>query len=183
MQYTNVYAFTQEYVTTYVIPGLRGPRRATLPDAGRDEASLTMGILGLVIDAQIVGEQSDLERARTAKISKYADNPDIERAIQRETGATNIRHRPSSLGEVSGPNHPHQIFWHWAPSPREILLSSPPVCSSVVSSPTATSIVQPLSRSEDDIAQRRLPFRSLDAACRSRTQSTLNLVYVVRIKL
>ena len=52
----------------------------------------TMGTLGLVIDAQIVGEQADLERARTAKIRKCADNPDIERAIQRETGATNIHH-------------------------------------------------------------------------------------------
>ena len=57
----------------------------------------TMGTLGLVIDAQIVGEQSDLERARTAKIRKYADNPDIGRAIQRETGATNIRHLPVIL--------------------------------------------------------------------------------------
>ena len=56
-----------------------------------------MGTLGLVIDTQIVGEQSDLERARTAKIRKYADNPDIERAIQRETGATNIRHLPVIL--------------------------------------------------------------------------------------
>ena len=41
----------------------------------------TMGTLGLVIDIQIVTEQSDLERARTAKIRKYAVNPDIERAI------------------------------------------------------------------------------------------------------
>ena len=56
-----------------------------------------MGTLGLVIDAQIVGEQSDLEGARTAKIRKYADNPDIERAIQRKTGATNIRHLPVIL--------------------------------------------------------------------------------------
>ena len=56
-----------------------------------------MGTLGLVIDAQIVGEQSDLERARTAKIRKYANNPDIERAIQRETGETNIRHLPVIL--------------------------------------------------------------------------------------
>ena len=56
-----------------------------------------MGTLGLVIDAQIVGEQSHLERARTAKIRKYADNPDIERAIQRETGAANIRHLPVIL--------------------------------------------------------------------------------------
>ena len=57
----------------------------------------TMGTLGLVIDAQIVGEQSDLERARTTKIRKYADNPDIERAIQRETGGTIIRHLPVIL--------------------------------------------------------------------------------------
>ena len=57
----------------------------------------TMGTLGLVIDAQIVGEQSDLERARTAKIRKYADIPDIERAIQRETETTNIRHLPVIL--------------------------------------------------------------------------------------
>ena len=32
----------------------------------------TTGTLGLVIHTQIVGEQSDLERARTAKIRKYA---------------------------------------------------------------------------------------------------------------
>ena len=57
----------------------------------------TMGTLGLVIDAQIVGEQYDLERARTAKIRKHADNPDIEWAIQRETGATNIRYLPVIL--------------------------------------------------------------------------------------
>ena len=57
----------------------------------------TMGTLGLVIDAQIVGEQSDLERARAAKIRKYADNTDIERAIQQETGATNLRHLPVLL--------------------------------------------------------------------------------------
>ena len=56
-----------------------------------------MGTLGLVIHAQIFGEQSDLERARTAKIRRYADNLDIERAIQRETGSTNIRHPPVSL--------------------------------------------------------------------------------------
>ena len=49
-----------------------------------------MDTLGLMINAQIVDEQSDLERATTARIRKYADNPDIERAIQRETGATNI---------------------------------------------------------------------------------------------
>ena len=58
-----------------------------------------MGTLVLVIDAQIVSEQSDLERARTAKIRKYADNPDIDRAIQRETGATNSRQLGHSLLE------------------------------------------------------------------------------------
>ena len=57
----------------------------------------TMDTLGLVIDAQIADEQSDLERARTVKIRKYTDNPDIEQAIQRETGATNIRHLPIIL--------------------------------------------------------------------------------------
>ena len=56
-----------------------------------------MDTLGLVIDAQIVGEQSDLERARAVKIRKYADNPDNKRAMQRETGATNIRHLPVIL--------------------------------------------------------------------------------------
>ena len=60
------------------------------------EIVATMGTLGLVIDAQIIGEQSDLERAKTA-IRKYADNPDIKRAIQRETEATNIRHLPAIL--------------------------------------------------------------------------------------
>ena len=53
-----------------------------------------MGTLGLVIDAQIFDELSDLERARTDKIRKYVDNPDVERAIPRETGATIIRHLP-----------------------------------------------------------------------------------------
>ena len=56
-----------------------------------------MGRLGLVIDAQIISEQSDLDRARTAKIRKYADNSDTERAIQREAGATAIRHLPVIL--------------------------------------------------------------------------------------
>ena len=56
-----------------------------------------MGTLRLVINTQIVREQSGLDRARTAIIRKYADNPDNERAIQRETGATNIRHLPVIL--------------------------------------------------------------------------------------
>ena len=55
-----------------------------------------MGNLGLVIDAQVAGEQSDLERARTLKIQKYAGNPDIQRAIQ-DLGATNILHLPAIL--------------------------------------------------------------------------------------
>ena len=87
-------------VLSYLGRNLRRPTRATLPDAGTAEEArhcATMGTLGLVIDAQIVGEQSDLERVRTANIRKYADNLDIERAIQRETGATTIRHLPVIL--------------------------------------------------------------------------------------
>ena len=49
----------------------------------------TMGTLGLVIDARIVGEQSDLERPRTTKFRKYADNSDVI-------------YRSSSPGGVSG---------------------------------------------------------------------------------
>ena len=134
----------------------------------------TMGTLGLVIDVKIFGEQSDLERARTAKIRRYADNPDIEQAIQRETGATNIRHLPVILSwrgiwcKTSASD-----FLTRVPSPGGISLSSPPVCSSVVLSPTATSIAQPRSRSEDDIAQKKTSH-SLGAACHSQAQPTLN---------
>ena len=72
---------------------------------------------------------------------------------------TSVTYRSSSPGGVSGAKHPHQIFWHWAPSTGEISLLSPPGCSSVVSSPTATSIAQPWSRSEYDIAQKEdIPF-------------------------
>ena len=78
-----------------------GPRRATLPDAGRAEEARYCGNNGHTWAGdrcpncrRAVG---DLERDRTAKIRKYADNPDIERAIQRETGATNIRHLPVIL--------------------------------------------------------------------------------------
>ena len=85
---------------------------------------------------------------------------------------TSVTYRSSSPGGVSGAKHPHQIFRHWALSPGEISLSSPPVCSSVVSSPTAMSIAQLRSRLEDDIAQRRPPSHSLNAACRSQAQST-----------
>ena len=51
--------------------------------------------LGLVIDAQIVGEPTDLERARTAKISKYAINPDIERTIHEGGCGASHRHQLS----------------------------------------------------------------------------------------
>ena len=71
-------------------PHYRTPKGLRRPDI-----VATMGTLGLVIDAQIVGEKSDPERARTAKIMKYADIPDIERAIPPEG--------------VSGTKHPHQI--------------------------------------------------------------------------
>ena len=55
-----------------------------------------MGNLGLVIDAQVAGEQSDLERARTLKVQKYAGNPVIQRAIE-DLRATNILHLPAIL--------------------------------------------------------------------------------------
>ena len=58
------------------------PHYRTQEGLKKPDIVATMGTHGLVIDAQIVGEQSgDVERARTAKIRKYADNPDIERAI------------------------------------------------------------------------------------------------------
>ena len=103
---------------------------------------VTMGILGLVIDAQIVGEQSDLERARTTKMRKYADHPDIERAIQQETGATNIRHLPVILSwrDIWYKTSASDFLTLGTITRRESWLSSPSVCSSVVSSPTATSI-------------------------------------------
>ena len=55
-----------------------------------------MGTLGVVIDAQVAGEQSDFLRARTLKLQKYAGNPDIQRAIQ-DLGARNILHLPAIL--------------------------------------------------------------------------------------
>ena len=79
------------------------PHYRTQEGLRRPDIVATMGILGLVIDAQIVGEQSDLERARTAKIRKYTDNPDIEQP-------TSVTYRSSSPGGVSGAKHPHQIF-------------------------------------------------------------------------
>ena len=55
-----------------------------------------MGNVGLVIDAQVAGEQSDLERARTLKVQKYAGNRGIQRATE-DLGATNILHLPAIL--------------------------------------------------------------------------------------
>ena len=152
------------------------PHYRTQEGLRKPDIVATMGTLGLVIDAQIVGEQSDLERARTAKIRKYksrktnltSNGPYSVKPEQ----PTSFTYRSSSPGGVSGEKHPHQILCHWAPLPREISLSSLPGCSSVVSSPTATSIVQPRSRSEDDIAQRRPPSHPLGATCRSQAQTT-----------
>ena len=63
----------------------------------------------------------------------------IDWAIQRETGTTNIRHLTVVLS--------WRGIWcktsasdFLTPSPGEISLSSPPVCSSVISSPTTTLI-------------------------------------------
>ena len=55
-----------------------------------------MGIIGVVIDAQVAGEQYDLERARTLKVQKNAGNPDIQRAIQ-NLRASDILHLPAIL--------------------------------------------------------------------------------------
>ena len=55
-----------------------------------------MWTLGMVIDVQVAGEQSDLGRARTLKVQKYAGNPDIQRAIQ-DLGARDILHLPAIL--------------------------------------------------------------------------------------
>ena len=143
----------------------------------------TMDTLGLVIDAQIVGEQSDLERARTAKIRKYADNLTSNGPYSvRPEQPTSVTYRSSTPGGVSGAKHPHRISWHWAPSPGEISLSSPPGCSSVVSSPTATSIAQPRSRSEGEITQRRHPIPSvLPAVLRHKTTSSYICNIIVNI--
>ena len=55
------------------------PHYLTQEGLRKPDIVATMGILGLVIDVQIVGEQCDLERARTTY------NPDIGWTIQRET--------------------------------------------------------------------------------------------------
>ena len=47
----------------------------------------------MVIDAQVAGEQSDLERAPSLKVQKYAGNSNFQRAIQ-DLGARNILHLP-----------------------------------------------------------------------------------------
>ena len=75
--------YDEPHITTS--EGLRNP-----------DIIVIMGNLGLVIDAQAAGEQSDLERARTLKVQKYACNPDIQRSIQ-DLGATNILHLPAIL--------------------------------------------------------------------------------------
>lgn len=56
-----------------------------------------MGQLGVVIDAQVVSEQSNLQQANTRKRSYYANNPDIDSEITRSTGATTIKHIPATL--------------------------------------------------------------------------------------
>ena len=83
----------------------------TQEELRKPDIVVTTGTLGLVTDAQIVGEQSDLERARTAKIRKYAtiltsNGPYNVRPEQ----LTSVTYRSSSPEGVSGAKHPHQIF-------------------------------------------------------------------------
>ncbi|GBN17316.1 hypothetical protein AVEN_131257-1 [Araneus ventricosus] len=51
----------------------------------------------LVIDAQIVGEAVDLERANNRKISYYRDNVELDLAIQVQHGSPNINYLSATL--------------------------------------------------------------------------------------
>ena len=145
-----------------------------------------MGTLGLVIDAQIVDEQSDLERARTAKIRKYADNPDIERAIQRETGATNIRHIPIILSWTG----------IWCKASASDFLTLGTITQRDLAVIITRVLIGDINAHRDfnrstavtfgrwHLPKRRLRAHSLGAVCRSQVQSTLkSLVYVISIKV
>lgn len=46
---------------------------------------------GLIIDTQIVSEQSDLDQANERKISKYADNASLLKNIKTSKGIRNIK--------------------------------------------------------------------------------------------
>ena len=134
-----------------------------------------------MIDAQIVGEQSDIERARTDKIRKYADNPDIERAIQRETGAINIRHLPVILS--------WRGIWFKAPAwdfltlvtitRRDLAVIATRVLIGGIIAHRDFNRSTAVTFGRWDRPKRRLRSHSLGTACRSQAQPTLeSLVYV-----
>ena len=70
----------------------------------------TMGTLRLVIDVQIVGEQSDLEpglpKSESMSTILTSNRPYSEKLEQ----PTSVTYQSSSPGGVSGAKHPHQIF-------------------------------------------------------------------------
>ena len=57
----------------------------------------THGGFGVVIDPQIVSEQTDLNVAFQRKRNKYANNPEIDNWIRANTSAVNILHIPAIL--------------------------------------------------------------------------------------
>ena len=121
----------------------------------------TMGTLVLVIDAQIVSEQSDLERK--SGLPKSGNTPTIL-----TSNGPYIRHLP--------------VILSWRGIWCETSASDFPTLGT-----TATSIAQPWSRSEDDIARKKTSH-SLGAACRSQAQATLPLlrkvyIYIVRMEM
>ena len=87
-RYNSAVNYIGKYIEPY-IPTIEGIRK---PDI-----VAIIGTLKVVIDAQVAGEQSDLERAWRLKIKKYARNPDIERVIQHYHGASNIQNYPAIL--------------------------------------------------------------------------------------
>lgn len=59
-----------------------------------------MGQLEVVMDAQVIGQQSALDQARREKVRKYAGDLGIKREITYTMGATNIVHLPTVLAVV-----------------------------------------------------------------------------------
>ena len=171
------------------------PRRATLSDAGRAEESRYCGKNGLTCAGDrcpncrraVWSRERERERERETWLPKSGNTPTILTSngpySVRPEQPTSVTYRSSSPGRVFGAKHPHHISWHWAPSPGEISLSSPPGCSSVVSLLTASSIAQPWSRSEGDITQRRPPSHPLDAAYRPQAKTTPSCICNVIVNI
>ena len=128
----------------------RGSRRAALPEAGRAEKARYCDNNGHTW----TGDRCpNCRQAIWPRERQDCQNQKVRRQSWQRTGHT-ARDRSNQ--------HPSSAD----------LADIATRCPSVLSSPIATSIVQPLSRSEDDIAQRRLPSHPLGAACRSQAQST-----------